>query len=66
MHTPPGVEVTVRRKGEQALLFMLNHNAEAATLHLGGHTYRDLLSGDVLQGQIEIAGYGVRILTTHA
>ncbi|MBX3082222.1 MAG: beta-galactosidase [Anaerolineae bacterium] len=66
MHTPPGVEVTVRRKGEQALLFMLNHNAEAVTLHLGAHTYRDLLTNATLQGQIEVAGYGVHILVAHA
>ena len=66
MYTPHGVEVTVRRQPTRDLLFMLNHNAESAQFHLGAHTYRDLLTNEVLHGQINLAGYGVRIFVKHA
>ncbi len=59
---PPGVEVTVRTKDGQPLWFVLNHNAAAVSLDVGAATYRDLLTGESLNGQITLPEYGVRIL----
>lgn len=60
--TPQGVEATARYKNGQALLFLLNHNAQPATVAGDGRIFRDLLSGESFQQSIELPAYGVRIL----
>lgn len=61
--TPPGVEVAVRRKCDADLLFLLNHNPQAAQVELPEGGYTDLLAGTPVSGvQISLAGYDVRIL----
>ncbi|MBL8132287.1 MAG: beta-galactosidase [Anaerolineae bacterium] len=59
---PEGVEVAVRVKGEQSILFVLNHNASVATLDLGSKVLRDSLTGEMVSGILALDGYGVRIL----
>lgn len=60
--TPVGVEIAVRSKDEQKLIFLLNHNASAATVDVGGQSYRDLLTSETVSGEVSLDGYGVRIL----
>ena len=59
---PAGVEVTQRRKDDQVLTFVLNHRDELAKLDLGDQAGRDLLTGKMRSGQVEIAGRGVTIV----
>jgi beta-galactosidase len=61
-YAPRGVEVTERVKGEDRLVFILNHNAQPVELHLGAEEFDDLLSGQRIAGSIKLEGYDVRIL----
>ena len=61
-HAPRGVEVTMRVKGEERLVFILNHNAQPVELHLGAEAFDDLLSGQRIAGSITLSGYDVRIM----
>jgi beta-galactosidase len=60
--TPAGVEVTLRHKAGQAIIFVLNHNGTGASLELGHKQYTDMLTDDTLTGTIDLEPYGVRIL----
>ncbi|MWV44190.1 beta-galactosidase [Paenibacillus sp. HJL G12] len=59
---PPGIEATKRVKGGRSFLFLLNHNAENAAVILGDGKHRDLLTGSIVQGTVELSGRGVMIL----
>ncbi|MHB0857584.1 MAG: beta-galactosidase [Anaerolineae bacterium] len=61
LQAPAGVEVTQRAKGEEVFTFVLNHNAEAITLHLPTPA-REMLSGRELSGEVELPGRDVWIL----
>lgn len=63
--TPAGVEVTKRHKEGKALIFVLNHNAEAKTLRLDDTTYTSLLNHQVVTGQLELGAYDVAILVAN-
>jgi beta-galactosidase len=63
---PEGVEISLRYKGEQAITFVLNHNAQPATIDLGSETYKDLLNDGDVSGEITLPAYDVRILLTTA
>ncbi|MFE3518799.1 beta-galactosidase [Streptomyces sp. NPDC059166] len=54
---PAGVEAV--RRGD--LLFLLNHGGPAASVTLPGR-FRDLLSGDVADGALELGRHGVAVL----
>lgn len=58
---PEGVETTLRTKGGQTFLFVLNHNAEEVKVDLGGRSGADLLTGRRLEGVRgePLAGRGV-------
>ena len=60
--TPPNVEIAIRKKGDQAILFILNHNPQPVTVELNAPSYRDLLSGQMSSQRLTLAGYDVRIL----
>ncbi|MCA9913352.1 MAG: beta-galactosidase trimerization domain-containing protein, partial [Anaerolineae bacterium] len=62
--TPNGVEVTKRYKDGKALIFVLNHNAEASTLKLDDNTYTNLLNNQTITKQLELGAYDVAILVT--
>ncbi|MFB9277861.1 beta-galactosidase [Cohnella cellulosilytica] len=53
---PEGVETTLREKDGTSYLFVLNHNAEAASVSLGARTGTDVLSGRKLGGAAELPG----------
>jgi hypothetical protein len=56
--------VAVRQKGEQRLLFLLNHNAAPATIALPtGEQYWDHLGGSTVVDTLTLAAYDVRMLT---
>ncbi|CAG1005935.1 partial Beta-galactosidase BgaP, partial [Anaerolineae bacterium] len=57
-----GVEFSLRHKDDRALIFVLNHNAQAARVDLGTRTFRDLLTDATLTGPVQLEAYGVYIL----
>ncbi|MCI0712095.1 MAG: beta-galactosidase, partial [Chloroflexi bacterium] len=64
--TPENVEVAVRRKEDQTIMFILNHNPHPVTVDLDSRTFRDMLSGEIISGQASLDGYGVCILVETA
>jgi beta-galactosidase len=58
---PPGVEVAVRERDGQPILFVLNHTDEVAHVELDA-TYRDLLRDMRVVGTLALAPRDVRIL----
>ena len=60
---PAGVEA-VRRVSPsgEALLYVLNHNRNAVSVPLPAGRHQELLTGEPVQKQIELAAYGVAIL----
>ncbi len=63
--TSEGVEVVVRWKDEQEIIFLLNHLAEQQEIDLQSD-YKELINGKDLSGQVKIPAYGVFILTEKA
>ncbi len=61
METPAGVEAAARWKGDQRLLFVLNHDAQPHRVSLAD-TYLDLISGAHKSGEVSLAGREVLIL----
>jgi beta-galactosidase len=58
---PTGVEVTRRDAGEHKFIFILNHHPEGQEILLP-EPMRDLLTGQVFEKRIALAGGGVAIL----
>ncbi|UOQ48348.1 beta-galactosidase [Gracilibacillus caseinilyticus] len=54
MTSAPGVEVAIREKNEQPLIFVMNHNNETATFDTGDDEWTDILTGESYQGVTEI------------
>jgi beta-galactosidase len=66
--TPPleaslGIEVTERWKGENRLLFLLNHNNLPHPIRLGG-VLTELITGERVSGTVQLGARDVMILTT--
>jgi Beta-galactosidase len=59
---PEGVESSRRVKDGRGILFLLNHNAETIEVELCEGRYRDLLSGESVEGRTAVPGRGVRLL----
>lgn len=59
---PEGVEITKRVKGEQSFIFVLNHYDTPATAKTSFEGYTDLLTGQVVAADIELAPFDVKIL----
>ncbi|WP_411346048.1 beta-galactosidase [Paenibacillus sp. WLX1005] len=62
LDTPVGVEAGRRIKEGQAFIFLLNHNAEAATVELNSLTTVNMLDDQPVDSSIEIPGHGTVIL----
>jgi len=63
LDAPPDIEVRRRAHQDRSFLFLLNHGTE--TVHVAlppGHSYRDLLGGREVSGEVPLRGYDVRIL----
>jgi beta-galactosidase len=59
---PPGVEVAERWRGNQRLLFLLNHSGETQEVVLGGR-YTNLLDGSgPIQDAVSLASHEVAVL----
>jgi beta-galactosidase len=58
---PPGVEVTVREGDGRKFTFVLNQMATPVEVRLPSQM-RDVLSGDVREGVLKLAGFGVAVL----
>lgn len=62
LKVPEGVEVTVRSRGTQRLLYLLNHTEAQTVTHIPYDTL-DLLTGENLRaGEVSLTPRGVRIL----
>lgn len=59
---PVGVEVTVREKDQQSIIFILNHNEHQETLSLKG-AYTNLLTKEHVSQQLIIEARDVIVLT---
>ena len=62
MRVPAGVEATTRTNENGEFLFLLNHNLTLQFADLGPRPRRDLLTGELVQGQCQITPRGVRVL----
>lgn len=62
LDAPEGVEVTARQKNGKNIIFVLNHNADSATVELGERRFTNLLSGQTVSGTLALKGYDVAIL----
>ncbi|HZG57653.1 beta-galactosidase [Paenibacillus sp.] len=62
---PEGLEAAVREKDGKRFLFLLNHNKQAAAASLEG-VWRDALSGETRQGEVDVPAHGVLILSKEA
>jgi len=60
---PRGVSAQLRSDGERTFAFVMNFNAQPASLDLGTASYTDLLTGEVLTGVVELGVYDVKVLT---
>ncbi len=58
---PAGVEMTVRRSGNQTWTFCLNHSAEVKTIKIP-RPVTDVVSGEVQHSEVRLDGYAVRVL----
>jgi len=58
---PAGVEMTTRKAGGRQWMYLLNHNAAAATIALTG-SGKDALTGAGYAGSVKLEPYGVRVL----
>ncbi|MBT2757798.1 beta-galactosidase [Mesobacillus foraminis] len=61
MNTPSGVEATRRTKDGASFAFLLNHNEEEKTVHLGQGSFKDMISGERLEAEVTIPSKGVVI-----
>jgi beta-galactosidase len=62
MRVPAGVEVTTRFNEHGEFLFLLNHNATMQFVDIGPRIRRDLLTGEMIKGQCQLAPRDARVL----
>lgn len=62
LEAPAGVEAAIRSRDGRSFLFLLNHRGEPVTADLQGYAGTDLLTGATCTGQVDLPGYGVRLL----
>jgi len=65
LQSPTGVEVTRREKEGKTFTFVLNHNDQSAMIELELEGQKELLTGEVLSGTVEIPAKGVLILESN-
>jgi beta-galactosidase len=58
----PNIEVSRRHKNGRNYTFLLNHNEEEKTVNIGEENQQDMLTGEMVSGEIRIAPNGVAIL----
>jgi beta-galactosidase len=59
---PIGVTAQQRQQGDQTYLFVMNFQEHPQTVVLGATHYQDAVTHDCVGRQLELEGYGVRVL----
>jgi beta-galactosidase len=59
---PLGVSAQLRTDGEASYVFVMNFGRTTAHIDLGSEQYVDLVTGAPAEGQLDLEGYGVRVL----
>ncbi len=59
---PAGVSAQLRSDGEHCYRFVMNYRDTTVQVDLGEGSYRDLLSGVEVSGQVTLESYGVMVL----
>ena len=59
---PEGVTATIREDERQQYIFLQNYEARPCLLRWTGGAYQDVLTQQRLQGNLELTGYGWRVL----
>ncbi len=62
LKTPRGVEATLREKGRDRYLFLLNHNDQTAKIPLGRRSGVDLLTGKKTKSAITLPALGAAVV----
>ncbi len=62
MRAPAGVEVMMRANEHGEFLFLLNHHSTIQFVDLGPRPRHDLLTGELIQGQCQLAPRDARVL----
>jgi beta-galactosidase len=63
---PAGVSAQMRSDGEHYYRFVMNFGAETVSVDLGASSYRDLLTGNEVSGEVSLESYGVLVLSDDA
>jgi len=61
LDAPRGVEVVVRKNGNEKYLFLLNHTDQVQFVNAGG-TYLELINGDTESETVRLSPRDVKIL----
>ncbi len=59
---PEGVTAQLRSDGERQFVFLLNFKPAACRIDLAGEEFTDLLTGQAVEGEIDLPGYGSEVL----
>jgi len=59
---PPGVTAQVRTDGEREFVFLLNFTRQTHRVDLAGESFRDVLSGETVEGAVSLEPYGSLVL----
>lgn len=59
---PEGVTAQLRTDGERRFVFLMNFSEDEKSLDLKNKSYRDIITGEDLSGEITLPRYGVKIL----
>ena len=61
MTLPEGVVIRQRESAQGLLTFLFNYKREAQLIDLQNHTLRDLTTGDLLSGHVELKPYASHV-----
>ena len=59
---PEGVTAQLRTDGEREFVFLLNFKPDKQTVNLGEESFTELLTGEAVQGELQLSGYGSMVL----
>jgi beta-galactosidase len=60
------VSAQMRSDGAHCYRFVMNFGAETVSVDLGASSYRDLLTGNEVSGEVSLESYGVLVLSDDA
>ncbi|MGE7053840.1 Beta-galactosidase C-terminal domain, partial [Paenibacillus glucanolyticus] len=60
---PSCVSSSIRTDGESDYIFIMNFSNEPRQVALDGARYSDLVSGEAVGAELELAPYGVKVIT---